>query len=251
MLFCNSIPIDIIHCFCFLYLITVLSKFAVSVLFIFFYLFIILNSVFRYIIFLLYHFYFYINIPSSPSSIIFFVLFPIFCIPILLVFIALNGRIYFCWNQTGQNFLRWSNWILIFQLQTGMWFWLMHIAVLCNQITTIRKWWLKINILLFSDKWKYQNMFYVGNFYSNMNAILKIHFPHILIIIGKNVSRSSIMTILLTFIKSCRLIIWYMLWSTIIIAGTGCFTRIPIPFCIIFNIEVWLKLSKYSQKNNK
>ena len=130
-------------------------------------------------------------------------------------------------------------------------FWIMHIAVLCNQRTNIRKWWVLIIILLFSDKWNYCNLFNVGSWQSTMNAILRIHFQSFMNSIGKNVSCSSIMMTLLTFIKICRLIIWYMLWSMITIAGTGCFTRMPTPFFIIFNTVVWLMLSKYSQKNKK
>ena len=67
-------------------------------------------------------------------------------------------------------------------------------------------------------------------------------------IIGRNVICSYIMMILLTFIIMCRLKMWYLLWSTIIIGVTGCFTITPIPLWIILTTSVWIMLYKYSQK---
>ena len=84
------------------------------------------------------------------------------------------------------------------------------------------------------------------SWYSTMNYNLMIHVFPIMKIIGSIFFCSSVMTVLLSFIISCRLIIWYLLWFTIIIGGTGCFTWTPIPFWFIFTRAVWLMLYKYS-----
>ena len=81
-----------------------------------------------------------------------------------------------------------------------------------------------------------------------MNDTLLIQFFPIMHIIGRNFLCSSIMTILLTFVIRCNLIMWYVLWFTIIIGGTGCFMITTIPICFIFNWVVLLIISKYSQK---
>ena len=44
---------------------------------------------------------------------------------------------------------------------------------------------------------------------------------------------------------------WYLLFYTIIIGGSGFFTRIPDPFLIVFSRAVWLMLYKYSHKNKE
>ena len=103
------------------------------------------------------------------------------------------------------------------------------------------------NIFLLSNKWNYYNMFYVGGLYSTINDTLMIHFSPIMKIVGRKFLCGSIMAILLMFIIRWRLIMWYLLWSTIIIGRTDCFMRTPIPFWTIFIRAVWYMLYKYSQ----
>ena len=103
-------------------------------------------------------------------------------------------------------------------------------------------------LLLFRNKSNYMNMFYGGDWYSTMNDTLMIYVFPFISSVGRNLQCSSIMKALLRFIIRCRLVMWYQWWYTIIIGGTGWFTRTPTPFCIILIWAVWFKLNKYSQK---
>ena len=92
---------------------------------------------------------------------------------------------------------------------------------------------LTIYILLFGNKRNYWKMFYGGFWYSTMNATLTIKISPFQTHYRKEILWSYIITILLAFIIRFRLIMWSLLSSTIIIAGTWCFTRSPHLFWII------------------
>ena len=128
-----------------------------------------------------------------------------------------------------------------------LWLWLMHLDFFYNQTTTRRKRWV-IYIYLFRKKRNHWNMFYGGVWYSTRNDTLVIPFYFFMHIIGRKFLCSYIIKILLTLILRCGLIIWSLLWYTIIVGGTVFFMRALLPFCIIFTIEVGLMLYKYSQK---
>ena len=91
-------------------------------------------------------------------------------------------------------------------------------------------------------------MFYEGGWYSTMNSIFMIHFSPFMQTTGRKFLCNYITKILLIFIIKCRLIMWSLLCSMIIIGGTGCSTRTSIFFYIIFTRAVWLMLYKYPQK---
>ena len=116
-----------------------------------------------------------------------------------------------------------------------------------NQITTWRKWWIYIYlyILMFSTKGNNWNMLYVGGWYTTMSATLIVHFSLIMHIFGRKFSCCYIMRILLTYVIRIRLIIWYLLCSTIIISGTLCITITPIMFCINIIRAVQFIIFKY------
>ena len=90
-----------------------------------------------------------------------------------------------------------------------------------------------------------------GGRYFTINATLVIQFFPFIRIIGRSISRSSIMTIMSEFIIRCRLIMGYLLLSTIIIGCTGYYTSTPTPFWVILTRVVLLMLYKYSQKKRK
>ena len=101
---------------------------------------------------------------------------------------------------------------------------------------------------MFGNKRNYWNMIHEEDWYSTINATLMIHFPPFIHIKGK-ILLCNYMTILLTLIIRCRLIMWYMLWSAIIFGGTKCFMITPLPLWIIFTRAVWLMLYKiFTQK---
>ena len=104
------------------------------------------------------------------------------------------------------------------------------------------------NMFLFWNSSNYGTVFSGGGWYSTMDATLVIHFSPFIRIIGRRISCSSIVKILLTFIVRFRFIMWYLLVSMIINGGTGFFTRTPTQFWVIFAKAVWLMLYKYSQK---
>ena len=78
---------------------------------------------------------------DSPSSIIVFVLFLYNKKSLLVVFLALNGRIAFSWNPR-LNVLMWSNWILLLQLWIGIRLWVVQIYVFCHPIIFRRNKWI-------------------------------------------------------------------------------------------------------------
>ena len=88
-------------------------------------------------------------------------------------------------------------------------------------------------LFLFSINGNNWNMFYVGGWYTTMNATLIIHVSPIIHISGREILCCSMITILLTFVLRIRLLIWYLFCSRIIIGGTWWITRIPITFCKI------------------
>ena len=104
------------------------------------------------------------------------------------------------------------------------------------------------NMFLFWNSSNYGTVFSGGGWYSTMDATFMIHFYPFICIIGRSVSWSYIMKILLRFIIMRGLIMPSLLLSTIIIDGTGCFTITPILLWIIFTGVVWLMLYKYPQK---
>ena len=85
-------------------------------------------------------------------------------------------------------------------------------------------------ILLFGNKRNYLNVFYGWGWYSTMNATLMIPLFPIVHIKGRIFLCSSVIMILLTFIISFMLVILSLLWFMIIICGTECFARTPLPF---------------------
>ena len=108
-----------------------------------------------------------------------------------------------------------------------------------------------IYIFLFSTNGNYCNMFYLEDWYSTINATLMIQFSPSIQYFLRIFLCYSIMAILLTFIIRRRLIMWYLLWSTIIIGGTWCFSRTQIVFWIFLTRAVWLMLYKYPQKRKQ
>ena len=138
------------------------------------------------------------------------------------------------------------NWILVFKLCLGIWLWIMPLAVFCQSKTSMINRW--IFTLLFRNKISYGNIVTGGGWYFTMNTNLMIHFFTFIKIIGIIVSCSSIMIILFIFIIRCRLIMWLLLLSMIIINGTGWFERMLTLFWNIFTRAVQLMLYKYSQK---
>ena len=121
---------------------------------------------------------------------------------------------------------------------------LVYYCGLCNFLffcccrTYRRKRWF-LNILLLMKKSNYGNMFSWGVWYSYMNDTLMIHSHTFICIIGRSFQYSSIMTIILTLIIRCKLVIWSLLLSTIITGGTKWFTITPTLVRDIFTRSVW------------
>ena len=87
-----------------------------------------------------------------------------------------------------------------------------------------------------------------GCCYSNINYTLMIIFFTSICIERRGILCSSFMTVLLMFVILWRLIILYLLLSTIILGGTGCFPRTSIVFWFIFTRAVWFTLYTHTQK---
>ena len=196
----------------------------------------------RFLIFIL------ISFSLSSFVVVMFLMLPYFPKILVVVFITLNVRINFSWNP-GWNILIWMKWILLFQMWLVVIMRLMRLSVFCHHRNYRRKKGGGGVMLLFSKMRDYRNIFSGGDFYSTMNANLIIHFFPFIYIVKISVLYSSIMDILLTLIILCRLIIWCLLFSTIINGG-ACFLPIaPTAFWDIFAIAVRLRLYKNSQNN--
>ena len=99
------------------------------------------------------------------------------------------------------------------------------------------------SMLLFITKGNNWKMFYVGFWYTTMNATLIIYFLPVMHIYGRHISSCSIISILLPFGIKSMLIIWSLSSSTIIIGDTWWITRMTITFLRDFNILAkWWKL---------
>ena len=148
MFFCNILLLVIMKSFCSWDYITVLTEqcnFCWCILFLFYILifYYIQTFILRIIIF---NFHAGVILIFTVSS---FLLFPSYTNQILHLFLYFNGSIYLCWNQTGCNILRWRSLFNLFQLQIGMWLFLIQLAVFCNQITIRRNWWIVIYIYIY------------------------------------------------------------------------------------------------------
>ena len=99
------------------------------------------------------------------------------------------------------------------------------------------------SMLLFITKGNNWKMFYVGFWYTTMNATLIIYFLPVMHIYGRHISCCSIISLLLPFGIKSMLIIWSLSSSTIIIGDTWWITRMTITFLRDFNILAkWWKL---------
>ena len=160
--------------------------------------------------------------------------------------IAWNGKIYLSLNQNRCNVMRGRSWFIISLWQLVMWLQFMHLDVICNQKTTIIKRWICLYFCSFT-KWNNWYLFYVGVWYTTINDNLFIHFTPIMYIYGRNLLCYSIMTLLLMFVISIRLIIKLLLLFTIIICRNVCFLIIPINLCFNFTRAVWFMIYKNLQ----
>ena len=100
------------------------------------------------------------------------------------------------------------------------------------------------SIVLFIARENNWYLFFVGSWYTTMNATLFINPYPIILISVRNLLYCSITTILLKLFISSRLMIRSLLLSTIIIGGSWCFSRIPIELWFNFTIVVWFMLYK-------
>ena len=106
-------------------------------------------------------------------------------------------------------------------------------------------------ISLFGSKINYWNMFYVGGWYSTMNDILIVWIFYFVHIVGRNVLCSSTMIILLMFIIMCRLIMWYILYSKIMVSM---YTSLERHFCSrLFSLQRydWFSINIHKKKVRK
>ena len=152
--------------------------------------------------------------------------------------------IYFSWNP-GWNFLRWMNWIFLFQFCLDRWMWIIRLAVFCNQRTTRRK--ICFSYIYAQEKYELMEHVVWRGLVSHNECYPDYPIWPFIHIIVRMFLWSFIMTIMLMFTIRFRLIMRYMLWSKIIIGDTECFMRTPLTLWIIFIGEVWLMLYKCPQ----
>ena len=115
----------------------------------------------------------------------------------------------------------------------GLWLLFMHLGVFCNQITTRKKSWIIIIILLFIIKGNSWNLFMYGVCIL-LWMLLRLSILPIFHIYVRSLFCCFIMTIRLTLVISSRLIMQFILFSTIIIGGTWWFMIITITLWLIY-----------------